>query len=223
MRYSCFLAILAVTSLLGVLSTGCPGSVSRAETAWDRLEAPPIVPPANVCGPNALYVFLKLHERRVSADVFFRAVDPGDLGLSLTDLKNTSDRYGLPADVRRSTYEQLVNGCSLPLIALLRPGIQSASSAPGHYVLVLEADSEGVTLIDGTSGWHEWHSRNEFCRSWKGYVVVAAWGQPNWLLLLAINVAAWAVVALLIIPSYRHGARSSDSTNSGVSTDARTK
>jgi ABC-type bacteriocin/lantibiotic exporter with double-glycine peptidase domain len=150
-------------------------------------------------------MFLRAHDRAVSASAFFRELDPGDQGLSLTDLRDASTRYGLPAEVRRCTYQELVQECRLPLIALLHPGVETGNRSAGHYVLVVGADSDGVTLVDGTSGEQDRYPRDSFCRIWQGYAVVRAVSQANWRPLLAVSAAAWAGVGLLILGARRRG------------------
>jgi len=150
-------------------------------------------------------MFLRAHDRPVLADSFFREVEPGDQGLSLAQLRDASTRYGVPAEIRRCTYQELVGGCTFPLVALLQPESGNDPQHAGHYVLVLDANSEGVSLVDGTSGELHHHGRDWFCRKWKGYVVAPAEGRLSWLLLLAEIVAAWVLVGWLILRSNRSG------------------
>ena len=176
-------------------------------------------PQAVMCGPNALYMLLKAHDRPVPANRFFQEIDPGDQGLSLSELHDASGRYGLPSVIRLCTYEQLCRRCPFPVVALLHPKAYLGSHGAGHYVLVIDADSEAVTLIDGTSGKENRCAPGEFCRDWHGYVIVPAVGQTSWLP-LAITSAACALVGWLILRQGRSVARAGRLILSEVSRDA---
>lgn len=192
-----FLTIAVLTSLVDTAFARNTSSNQSTSTAEERSGTVQWPPQAVLCGPNALYMLLKAHDQSVSADVFFREVAPGDQGLSLAELRNACSRYGLPAEVRHCTYEQLVCACPLPLVALLHRPCETAGRSAGHYVLVVDASPVGVTLIDGTRGEQERYSREVFCRNWKGYVVVPVSGQQDWLM-LTITIAAWLLIGSFI-------------------------
>ncbi|HEY7424959.1 MAG TPA: cysteine peptidase family C39 domain-containing protein [Gemmataceae bacterium] len=141
----------------------------------------------------------------------------------LSDLRDASTRYGLPVEVRRCIYEQLAGGCPLPLIALLHMKLETADRLAGHYVLVIGADLDGVTVVDGTSGKQKRYRRDAFCRSWEGYVVMPTEGQSDWLLLLAISTTVWMLAGWLMLRANRSGIRTSRSAGSEAPTDARAK
>lgn len=220
MRYVYFLVVLALTSVVDVLIAREPSSIPSSAERKGHSRAVRRPPQAVICGPNALYMFLKAHNRPVSADEFFRELDPGDQGLSLTEMRDASTRYGLLAEIRRCTYEQLIGGCSLPVIALLHQGVQIAGPRIGHYVLIVDADSDGVTLVDGSSGERKRCLRDAFCRSWKGYVVLPVGDKPDWLPLLAMSIAFWMLVGWFILQANRSGSCLNGSTEAEVPTDA---
>lgn len=219
MRCVYLLAIAALNSWVGTLGAGVPSSIPSAYPARDGFKAVRWPSQAVFCGPNAMYMFLNAYDRPVSAKAFFREVDVGDRGMSLNDLRSASARYGLPAEVRRCTYEQLVSGCRLPLIALLHPGTNASDHNDGHYVLVVDADSAWVTVVDGTSGRQDQYPRDGFCRIWKGYVVVAAGKQPDWPM-MAIGVTSLLLVAWLLVWLKHSGTDTIHSTALEIPTDA---
>lgn len=83
------------------------------------------------------------------------------------------------------------------MIALL----DAESLDQGHYVLVIRADSDGVSLIDGTTGDRYWCAAADFVRSWRGYVIVAARTQPHWLLAVVISAAGWVLIGSVVLRS----------------------
>jgi hypothetical protein len=204
MRSLAFLAAAALTVLVSTASAEDLGK-GLSPPARRGLQPPP---EAVMCGPNSLYMLLKVYDRPVSSSAFFRDMKPGAAGMSLTQLRDASVRLGLPAEVRRCTYEQLVGECRLPLIALLHPWLEMAGQNEGHYVLVVDANSEGVTIIDGTSGGRDHFLPEAFCREWKGYVVMPSRGQWDWRALLALSVAGWVLFGGWILRAHGRGTRS---------------
>lgn len=198
------LLISAVIWSGGPFGTGDAGCSVRAVGEESRFEAVQLPPQALMCGPNVLYMFLSAHNRPPSADRFFREITPGYEGLALRELRDASTRYGLPAAVRRCTFEQLTGECPMPVVALMESSIEVAGSAVGHYVLVVNADTKAVSVVDGTSGEQKRCAREAFCRAWKGYVIVATESQLSWLRLVSI-VAAGAFVGWVIRQSKRSG------------------
>jgi len=154
---------------------------------------------AVMCGPNVLYLFLRAHNQSVVADRFFREVEPSDYGLALTELRDASTRNGLRAEIRRCTYAELISRCTFPLVALLATRRGSDQEKDGHYVLVLDADTKGVTVVDGTSGEQNYLCREKFCRQWKGYVIVPAMSQIKPLLLVGSTIPLWLLVGWLVL------------------------
>lgn len=219
MHWRYFLAVAALTSLTSTMIAGDVGSIPSTLTGG-RSKVVRLPPEAFRCGPNALYMLLKAHDRAISSSEFFRQVDSGDRGLSLAELRDLCARYSLPAEVRSCTYEQLLKACRLPLIALVHPRLDTGNLNDGHYVLVVDADADGVTLIDGTSGEEYRSTRDKFCHIWQGYVVVQVGGQTDWWLLLGISAAGWALIAWLILRSNCCGIRPKRFTEEGIPTEA---
>jgi len=119
MRWAYILRIFLLGSSVGMVEAAGPG-MRRAPSRGPNQFQGRLPTDALRCGPNALYMFLRAHDRPVLADSFFREVEPGDQGLSLAQLRDASTRYGVPAEIRRCTYQELVGGCTFPLVALLQ-------------------------------------------------------------------------------------------------------
>jgi len=202
MRCASILRLLLLALSVAIVEAAVSCVCSTAATRPNQIQGSP---PAGsqMCGPNALYMFLRAHDLPVVADSFFREVEPGDQGLSLAQLRDASTRYGLPAEIRRCTYQELVGAVPFPLVVLLQPGFDDDQQHAGHYVLVLDANSEGVSLVDGTSGELIHLGRHRFCRNWQGYVLVEAEGRFSWLLIWAGTIAAWILAAWALLRSNR--------------------
>jgi hypothetical protein len=203
MRCAYILRLLLVALSVAMVEAAVSCVCSIAATRPNQIQGRP-PPSPQMCGPNALYMFLRAHDLPVLADGFFREVEPGDQGLSLAQLRDASTRYGLPAEIRRCTYQELLSAVPFPLVVLLQPGFDDDQQQhAGHYVLVLAANSEGVSLVDGTSGELIQLARHRFCRKWKGYVLVEAEGRFSWLLICAGTIAAWILPGWAFLRSNR--------------------
>jgi hypothetical protein len=136
-----------------------------------------------LCGPNSLYLLLKLHGCSVRYADVKKEVLLSEDGVSMLQLRNAAKRWGLPAAVRRcQTTEEDLSGCSLPLIAHIN---KDAIIRPeGHYVVVVQVipdgDKRGVRVIDGTSGKLIRYDWDHFLHYWDGYILepyVTSWGE----------------------------------------------
>lgn len=208
--------------LAGGLAAGESGSPPPDPRGKRQKHAVLYPPQALTCGPNALYMFLKAHGKAVSPDTFFAEISVEDGGLSFADLRQASVRHGLPAEVRRCSYAQLVGQCRLPVIALLqltKESVGPAAQGDGHYVLVLDADLSSVLLVDGTTGEIARYRRDLFSSEWQGYVLVPTTSETNWFFLLAVSGALWAMVGWFMRRSKRAGRRVPCSTRLEVPMD----
>lgn len=200
--------VLTVIQLALLTSLRAEGPSEQTPQVTDTESSPP---PAEAlcCGQNALYMLLKAHGKAVSYDVIVRNAAVRNTGMSLADLHRTSIQLGLRTDVRRCTYEDLVGQCPLPLIALIHPTMnrgRNAGNDIGHYVVVVAADSYGVTALDGTTGLMHVHPRAEFANEWRGYVLVPQGSESSlslWVVASGISLAAVVVLWRVAIVGVR--------------------
>jgi hypothetical protein len=179
----------AAAALVAVLLTALPGQAEPASGADP--DAPDVPgPPAPegigaraelVCGRNSLYLLLKLLDRPVTFAQVEAAVPVGPHGTNMLQLRNAALDLGLAdAGVYRCSFDDLV-GCPKPLIAHLtlplNPAEAGAAEA-GHYVVVLSADQEHVTYLDGSFGTTRVSGTGQFRKRWSGHVLLPA-GSPG--------------------------------------------
>lgn len=85
-----------------------------------------------LCGPNCLYIAMRLHGRPVSyQDVLDRAASsrgPNSRGTSLSELVQGAQSLGVPCAARKYSRVRDLERCDMPLIAHYKEG---------HYVVVL--------------------------------------------------------------------------------------
>ncbi len=122
------------------------------------------------CGLNCLYGYLKLHDKTISLKAIDEAVPVGDEGANMADLRRVAIRLGLPSRVVRAGSSDLA-GFTLPVIAHLR-------GRGGHFVLLLGANTNVVSVSDMTNGRINDMSHDSFLAVWSGYLLVPDDGIP---------------------------------------------
>jgi hypothetical protein len=118
------------------------------------------------CGPNCLYMIMRLHGSAAEYVEVVNAIRPSTApdaqGASLADLVKAANDSAFPCQVKRYGTARELAGCGLPLIAHF---------AAGHYVVVLAVDDEYVRYMDGSSGATGRLRLGKFQSLWSGYVV----------------------------------------------------
>jgi predicted double-glycine peptidase len=165
------------------------------------------------CGPNVLYLLLRMYDRPVTLQKVRAAIPIGPKGTNLLELHHAASRLGLATRVRWCTIDNL-DRCPLPLIAHFRPngGLADAEKSPtdpldgtGHFVFVLEITADRVKFIDGTHGRIVVFRRERFPAFWSGYMLEVAPPRGGWL--AAAVAAAWACFALAAFVRVRRATR----------------
>lgn len=120
------------------------------------------------CGPNSLYVLLRLAGRRVSYSQVQDVITLHENGVSIDELENASRELGLAlVSLRAGSIEDLECYHS-PFIAHL------SGNREGHFLVVLRIDEKKqlVTVADAISCEIQQFSVSEFCKQWSGFVLV---------------------------------------------------
>ncbi len=100
------------------------------------------------CGPNSLYMFVRMHGATVSYNEIEQNVKISESGVSILQLRDTARSVGVQADVRRYLRLHDLSRCRLPLIAHLH----TETTTSGHFVLIVSIAESAVSFIDGTTG-----------------------------------------------------------------------
>src|SRR2546423_815089 len=100
------------------------------------------------CGPNSLYLLLRLSGVEVGHDVIDRYYPGHPDGMSMLELKRACADFGLAADVRRCTKADL-RELPFPVIAHVRYG--SPEEADHYVVITRRLNRDVIEAIDGTT------------------------------------------------------------------------
>jgi len=179
--------MLAVCALLpGVMcSNSCGAQDVNRRLYLEKLGARPEKwQEFNACGPNCLFVFMRMHGVEVSHSELLST--DGDLtdGTSLEQLKQMCETRGLQARVVRATLDSLAH-VQLPVIAHLDNG------AERHFVVLCKIEGDEVVTVDGTHGMINRLSRDDFLAKWSGYALI----RHTW---FSADLAGNALIALVI-------------------------
>jgi hypothetical protein len=148
--------------------SGEPTSVHSSSTQW--LWKPSWRSQAD-CGPNALFVLLKLLDRNVSLDEV-RARIPVDplIGCSISDLHDAGNALRLSNEVRFVTPKNLPR---LPFPYILH-GKSSITSPTGHFLVVVGRNPKtgSYGTVDPMQGNFGWQAEGAILSSYSGYVLI---------------------------------------------------
>lgn len=181
------LRIRALGLLAALVSTTVPAHADESAAAGG---SPPGYDANRACGPNSLYMLLKLSgiDVKFSDVMTYYPKDPG--GMSLLELKEAAARFGLTAEVRRCTNDDL-RTIPLPVIAHVNYG---PTEQADHYIVIhRRLDGESLEVIDGTSGRVQRFLVKRMGNIWEGYLLVpspVAAGR-------AVSLGSWALIAQL--------------------------
>ncbi len=145
------------------------------------------------CGPNSLYLFLRLHGVAVEYGEIDSIVDVGEHGVSMLQLRHAARSVGLSVDVRRYREVATLRTCMLPVIGYL----SQVTAVSGHFVLIQEVDEDYVGCIDGTTGRNIRFPLVQFGSLWSGYVLeTPCVTLVDELRLFAVSALMWTIIGV---------------------------
>lgn len=125
----------------------------------------------NACGPNSLFVLLKLLGKNVTLDQVKDRVkcDPVR-GCTMADLSDAASAFDVPADVRFVHPNELAD---VPFPFILH-GISGLKAKTGHFVVVVGRDSvkQNLATIDPMRETFQWDPERGFVSDFSGYILV---------------------------------------------------
>lgn len=147
--------------------------VLPSETSWARAsDKNGVVWRAErVCGVNCVYFLLRHRDISASYKEVSQSLLQNDTLPSLTDIKKVSQSYGLQLKIGTTTPEGLT-AVAFPVIVHLDI-VGARGEQGGHFSVVLDCDSEGVKMLDGTSVEVRNMPWRDFNRMWSGYLLYA--------------------------------------------------
>jgi hypothetical protein len=198
--------------LLSLLAVSLPGTLfSVPARGRDEVQPAPPSPPSPapydpgraqravvMCGPNSLYMLLKLHNVPVDHGVIEKHIPSNREGMSLLELQEASNALGLRTQVRRCSIDELQRTFRSPVIAIL-----NLEGGPHHhYVVIVDITQDTVTALDGTTGEKNTFPTRWLKRGWPGYVLMPVSGPSISWLLLAVSPVGWLLLGFLAVKGF---------------------
>jgi len=125
----------------------------------------------NACGPNSLFVLLKLLGKDVTLGEVKELVkcDPV-LGCTMADMSDAANALGVPSDVRFIRPTELA---AVPVPYILH-GTSGLKAKTGHFVVVVGRDDvkHNLATIDPMRESFQWNPESGFASDFSGYILV---------------------------------------------------
>jgi hypothetical protein len=103
-----------------------------------------------MCGPNSLYVLLRLYKVDIDFREILRESTWHPRGMSLLEMANIARAADFKCMVRRCTAGELCNSFRGPVVARVVPWDGNQNSA--HYIVITAIVNGRLSAIDGSSG-----------------------------------------------------------------------
>ena len=155
-------------SIFATLSALVPGSAASGEEPESAVPSQQYWQVGSACGPNALYVLLRIHDRPVDYIELLKHLNPPRSGSSFEELRSAA-RWGLKTSVYQANRKS-IGEIDMPFIAHLR--FHDAE----HYVVV-GRDEEDVQIRDEDRGGVQDMRNDKFFKAWTGYVLASGTGR----------------------------------------------
>ncbi len=150
--------------------TACCLVASISAGCWDNGHSEDWLPKeaywqsGSACGPNALYVMLRIFNKDVDYDELLRFLSPPPEGNSLAELHDAGTRWGLSTQVFRVNPKEL-GAFRTPFIAHLE------NQGLSHMVLVVKSDDSHVCYWNAEDSHVDRVEAHRFRRLWTGYAL----------------------------------------------------
>jgi hypothetical protein len=177
-----------------------------------RAAAPEQPKAAVMCGPNSVYILLRLyHLDFEQADLLGKLHTNG---MSLQEVADACCIHGLPAEVRMCSMEEVCENLKGPAIVYVKPWTGSGA----HYAVILSIDDrEGVIhMMDSTTGRYFRSNRVKLGAFYQGFIIVPKnRGVDNgmWSFFLYVSALLWllltGIFAWLLLRRPRKSVRTS--------------
>src|SRR5579875_1177737 len=126
------------------------------------------------CGPNSLYILLRLYQINVDYGKLLQQCQVSTMGCSLEELRKVAHDFGLECEVRKVSLQELGEIRPPYLLHLSSPANSSkeAPDAQGHFTVILERSGEDYRGVDAGKGTAHYWSRRFLARNFSGYVLL---------------------------------------------------
>lgn len=126
-------------------------------------------PKLYLCGPNAVYMLLKLEGHDVRFSDIMDNTTVGVEGVSVMSVKKDLEKHGVPSEIVRCQPTDLPR-ISTPYIMYTYP--PKSPDDIGHFVIVVAVNDETLRVLDATSGIEKTYYLRKINNIWDGILIV---------------------------------------------------
>lgn len=152
------------------------------------------------CGPNSVYLLLRLNGITVPYDEVVKRVPLETTGADLESLRLAAASFGLVTETRQLTPEDVLYAPKPILVHFNAPAAASggAQNGPDHFGVITGIMSDGAYQgVDTNNLRATTFSSNNFARNFSGYCLVVPRSSLPWLFSLRAGLFAAALAALI--------------------------
>lgn len=166
-----------------------------------------------MCGPNCMYIMLKLYGISVEPEIIEQYIPSNPKGMSIAELRDACAAHGLPLEPRKCSISEMRKAFQSPFIAhTYYPG-------GGHFTVVLAKEGDSFWLMDGLAGEIRKASPRWLANVWRGYVLIPTSRSRFSAFVLGFSMILWLVTAWTILRTtikIRQATKNSLITNVGA-------
>lgn len=128
----------------------------------------------NRCGPNAMFIFLRLLNKSVRYEEILEQLPVSEVGCSLEDLKKVGERNGVNLEVRQLTPEELHTAPKPLILHVQTPKISNEPKEPtGHFTVITKSNPDGSFFgVDTSNAVLTDFTLQYLARNFSGYALV---------------------------------------------------
>ncbi len=121
------------------------------------------------CGPNAVYMLLKLEGHEVRFSDIMEGARVDSQGVSLMEVNNELEKFGVASEVIKCQASDLPR-IRTPYIMYTYP--PKSPGDVGHFVVVVSINDKTLQVLDATSGLEKTYQLGKITNIWDGMVIV---------------------------------------------------
>jgi ABC-type bacteriocin/lantibiotic exporter with double-glycine peptidase domain len=142
-------ALLPLGACAAIPQAGNAASDSAKEKNYPQVDDPLIQRHRTICGPNALYMFLRSHGSKATYSSIVHILPMQSNGCTLLAMRDTARRLGISANVLKFSPED-VTCLHLPAVVHFHRSVFLGDNVD-HYVVLTGVFKNRVEYIDGTT------------------------------------------------------------------------
>jgi predicted double-glycine peptidase len=124
------------------------------------------------CGPNAVYMLLKLEGREVRFSDILEGTRVDAQGVSLTEVRNALEKHGMAAELIKCQPSDLPLIFPPYIMYVNTPRSANSVDDLGHFVIVVSINQKTLQVLDASTAAEKTYQRHKITNIWDGVLIV---------------------------------------------------